>query len=934
MRNVLTLLGYTLTLIFFCTSSISGQVVEVIPVFPKVTDDVTIIFNATQGNGALTGISPVYAHAGLITSASQNPSDWKYVQGVWGTPDPKVLMASLGNNRHSISYNIKDFYGVDDAETVESLSFVFRNANGSIVGRGTDGGDIFYPVYPADVAFQSVILAPQEASLAVYLNDVIPVKAATSQFGDLYLYDNGSPLLHVSGELLEFNITASQPGNHQVEFRAIRGADTLKQFFFYTVIEDVNIENPPAGREDGLTILNGNTCYFQLYAPGKSFVHLNGDMSNWNLRADYQMKRSVDGNVWWIEVPLDEGSRYNYQYVVDGIIRIGDPYSTLILDPFNDGAITNETYPDMPQYPYGLTSGMVSSFVVEPTVTTAPLNPKPEKSDLIIYELLMRDFLDAHAYTTLQDTLDYLQRLGVNAIELMPVQEFEGNLGWGYNPSYHMALDKYYGSADAFRSLIEECHSRGIAVILDVVYNHAFGQSPLAQLYWDAAQNRPSANNPWLNPAAKHDFNVGYDFNHESPQTKYFVKRVLSWWMETYGIDGFRFDLSKGFTQNNTLGNISAWGMYDQSRINILQEYADHIWTIDPDAYLILEHFADNNEEIELSSRGMMLWGNMTGAYGQGSKGFGGSDVSNTWHVNRGWADPHLIGYMESHDEERLMYKNLTAGNNAPGYDIKELKVALSRIELVSSFFYLIPGPKMIWEFGELGYDYSINYCTDGSISTNCRLDAKPIRWDYKNIFIRQRIYDVDRALIQLRDQPAFQEGALEISLASQFEKKLRYRHTDMDIVVVGNFHVGNRDIAPVFTKTGRWYDYLSGDSLEVTDVNMTIPYTPGEYHVYTTKKRTLDFPITTSIADIDISTQPLSINPTLNQGQFDIILPNGSTGTAKVFAWDMTGNRIDIQTQDEADRLDVTVLHPVPGVYMISVIIDRTMYTGRIVVH
>ncbi len=604
------------------------------------------------------------------------------------------------------------------------------------------------------------------------------------------------------------------------------------------------------------------------------------------------MKKSVDGNTWWIEVPdLDLGARYNYQYVVDGTIRIGDPYSTLILDPFNDGAITAETYPDMPQYPYGLTSGMVSSFVVEPTEITAPLSPKPAKTDLIIYELLMRDFLHAHSYAALQDTLDYLQRLGVNAIELMPVQEFEGNLGWGYNPSYHMALDKYYGSADAFRSLIDACHARGIAVILDVVYNHAFGQSPLAQLYWDAAQNRPSADNPWLNPVAKHDFNVGYDFNHESAQTKLFVKRVLSWWMETYGIDGFRFDLSKGFTQNNTLGNTAAWGQYDQSRINILQEYADHIWSIDPDAYLILEHFADNTEEIELSSRGMMLWGNMTNAYGQASKGFGGSDVSNTWHVNRGWADPHLVAYMESHDEERLMYKNLTAGNTAPGYNIKELKTALSRIELVSAFFYLIPGPKMIWEFGELGYDYSINYCTDGSVSSNCRLDAKPIRWDYKDVYIRQRIYDIDRALILLRQQPALKEGALEISLASQFEKKMRFRHTDMDVVVCGNFHVGNRDIAPVFTKTGWWYEYLTGDSLQVTDVNMTIPYVPGEYHVYTTKRLTFDFDITSSIADIDFSSQPLDIHPSLNQGQFDIILPGDATGTPEVYVWDMTGS-------------------------------------------
>lgn len=935
MRTLLNSMWLSLVLFVISSTCTIAQVIEVIPVFPKVNDDVTIIFNATQGNGALTGVAPVYAHAGLITSESTNPSDWKYVQGTWGTADPKVLMTSLGNNKHSISYNIKDFYGVGDGETVESLAFVFRNASGSIVGRATDGSDIFYPVYPDDVEFQSVLLTPTETSLALFENEMLLVKGATSQDADLYIYDNGNPLYHLYGSLIEFNLTVHEAGNHEVCFQAVRGTETLEQCFFYTVILDVEVEDPPPGREDGITLINDSTVYFQLYAPNKAYVHLNGDMSDWALRSDYQMKKSVDGSTWWIEVTgLDAGERYAYQYVVDGTIRIGDPYSTLVLDQFNDAAITEETYPDMPEYPYGRTTGLVSSFVLEPVVTTSPLQSKPEKTDLIVYELLMRDFLAAHSFDALRDTLDYLQRLGVNAIELMPVNEFEGNLGWGYNPSYHMALDKYYGSSDAFRALIEECHSRGIAVILDVVYNHAFGQSPFAQLYWDAAQNRPSTENPWLNPVAKHDFNVGYDFNHESAQTKYFVKRVLSWWMETYGIDGFRFDLSKGFTQNNTLGNITAWGMYDQSRINILQEYADHIWSIDPDAYVILEHFADNTEETELSSRGMMLWGNMTSAYGQGSMGYGGSDFSRTWHVQRGWADPHLVGYMESHDEERLMYKNKTNGNTAPGYNIKDLNVGLSRIELVSTFFYLIPGPKMIWEFGELGYDYSINYCpADGTINSNCRLEPKPIRWDYKNIFLRQRIYDVDRALIQLREQPSFKEGALEISLVSQFEKKMRFRHADMDIVVAGNFHVGNRDIAPVFTKTGWWYDYMNDDSLQVTDVNVIIPYTPGEYHVYTTKRLKLDFEITTSIADVEISSQPLELFPTLNQGSFDILLPSDATVTPQVYIWDVTGQKAEFQTQVENDRIKTNLQQAVPGMYIVNVIQDKKLYSGKILV-
>jgi hypothetical protein len=137
-----------------------------------------------------------------------------------------------------------------------------------------------------------------------------------------------------------------------VRFVAINGADTLVKSFFYTVIVSVVTEDPPAGREDGLTLMDDTTAHFQLFAPGKSFVHLIGDVTSWELRSDYQMKRSVDGNTWWIEVHgIQPGAEYQYQYVVDGTIRIGDPYSTLILDPWNDGAF-KETYPDIPVYPF------------------------------------------------------------------------------------------------------------------------------------------------------------------------------------------------------------------------------------------------------------------------------------------------------------------------------------------------------------------------------------------------------------------------------------------------------------------------------------------------------------------------------------------------------------------------------------------------------
>ena len=176
---------------------------------------------------------------------------------------------------------------------------------------------------------------------------------------------------------------------------------------------------------------------------------------------------------------------------------------------------------------------------------------------------------------------------------------------------------------------------------------------------------------------------------------------------------------------------------YDASRIAILKRMADKIWSHTPDAYVILEHFADNAEEKELAEyrvaegKGMMLWGNYNGAYSQNTTGAAGADFSTVYHSNRNWTVPHLIGYMESHDEERLMYRNLQTGRSAGSYNVKTLTTALDRMKAASLMLFTIPGPKMLWQFGELGYDQSINRCPDGTINEGCRVSPKPVKWDY-----------------------------------------------------------------------------------------------------------------------------------------------------------------------------------------------------------
>ncbi|RYG03240.1 MAG: hypothetical protein EOO07_32120, partial [Chitinophagaceae bacterium] len=367
----------------------------------------------------------------------------------------------------------------------------------------------------------------------------------------------------------------------------------------------------PAGAKDGVAFINsGKSAIVTLYAPGKNSVSLIGEFNNWSTTAS-AMKKTSDGNTWWVQIDnLDPNTEYAYQFLVDGTLKVADPYCEKILDPSNDSYISAALYPNLKAYPTGKTTGIVSTMIAnQPAYTWKNTGfTRPEKNNLVIYELLVRDFTAEHNYASTLAKLDYLVNMGINAIELMPVNEFEGNLSWGYNPSFYFAPDKYYGTKTALQNFIDECHGKGIAVIMDMVLNHSFGQSPMVQLYFDGS--KPTANSPWFNVDAKHPYNVGYDFNHESAATKKFSKDVMKFWMQQYKIDGFRFDLSKGFTQKVSTDDASM-SAYDASRVAIWKDYNAYIKSIDPNFFVILEHFADATEEKVLSEDGMMLWNNI-----------------------------------------------------------------------------------------------------------------------------------------------------------------------------------------------------------------------------------------------------------------------------------------------------------------------------------
>jgi len=832
------------------SKTVMGQVITTDPAFPTEDQPLTIIFDASEDpGGKLEGYTgDLYAHTGLIVTED---GEWNedYNIGEWGDNSVQPQLTSLGNNLWELQIdNIRDFYDVPESvEKIYQLAFVFRSADGN---RQSEP-DIFIDL--SDEELQVRFTSPEVSSLNPYFTEVgeivnLQVEAASAQpINSLTLYEGDTELASTTESSLEYDyeVTGSGRTDFYTEVEDEQG-NTITDSLYIVVNPEVNLQARPSGIEDGIHYHEDpSTVTFSFYAPDKEFAYLIGDMNNWEIREEHFMNlddTDPSGDRFWITLDdLTPGELYRFQYFIDGEIRVADLYSELVLNDDFDGSIEESVYPNMPEYPYGFTEHAVT--VIEPGKEEyewqVPDFERPEKEELVVYELLLRDFVEESSFEVLADTLDYLENLGVNAIELMPVSEFSGNLSWGYNPVFHGALDKSYGSKDSFKQFVDEAHSRGMAVILDVVYNHAENNSPLIRIY---GSDRNS--NPLIGPG--HAYIVFNHLNHDHPYIQYWLDRMNRYWLEEYNIDGYRFDLSKGFASN--VDNQSNLDGYNSDRIANLKRMADEMWSVDSDAYVILEHLGANSEESELSDYGMMLWGKHNVEYNEASMGYSeNSDFSGVYFRNRDWDDPHLIGYMESHDEQWMMFRNLNFGNDLnENHNITDLDVALNRQKLAGSFFFTVPGPKMIWQFGELGYGSGEGECLkpgDGS-NGDClssdpgRTDQKPIRWNYLEEENRYRLYRTWSELIRLRNSsPVFTSADtdFESSLGGGI-KWMRLQHEDMDAVIVGNFSVLFRDATVDFTQQGEWHEFVTGDALEVGNVRQSFNLAPGEVRIYTSE--------------------------------------------------------------------------------------------------
>jgi 1,4-alpha-glucan branching enzyme len=593
-----------------------------------------------------------------------------------------------------------------------------------------------------------------------------------------------------------------------------------------------NGATPEVLYREGITRISDDSLAFVLFAPGKTQIHLIGDFNNWAVSDSYNMTK--DGNHFRLKIGgLDKNKEYICQYLIDNRLRIADPYANKISDPTHDASISPDIYPNLITYPTGKTTeiAMVVSTRAE-NFQWQVENFKPEAiSKLVIYEILIRDFTDKRSIKGVQEKLPYLKSLGVNAVELLPFNEFEGNDSWGYNPSFYFATDKAYGTNNDYKIFIDACHQNGIAVVMDMVLNHSYGQSPLVRMYQNS-NGTPSSSNPWYNTASPNQtYSWGYDFNHESQYTQQFVDSVCAYWIQEYKVDGFRFDFTKGFTNKPGDG----WN-FDQSRIDILKRIAEQIWKRKKDALVILEHLTENREEKVLADYGMLLWGNLNYRMNEATMGWTQKNADGTWNSDiswgsykeRDWTLPNLVAYMESHDEERLMYKNNQYGKDYEGYNVKNLSTGLQRTAGATVLFFTLPGPKMMWQFGELGYDYFL-----GSSAEEGRLEKKPIRWDYYDISERKALFDVFATMLALKkEREVFNTSNFVYELQEPF-KYITLISPNTNVVAMANFDVVEVEKNVNFSKTGKWKDYFTDKEITVSSSTENVILAPGEYRLY-----------------------------------------------------------------------------------------------------
>ena len=923
------------------------------------TESITVTFTLNETNFGVSTSHALYLWAWSVDS--NNTSADSPTNGTWTASNAANKLTHVSSSGSTGTYTftmntVKSFYG-NRPNPLSKIGFLIKTINGSVQSQ-----DIILNVGK----FQFNLTNPVAGSTnVVNSGTVINITGTSSQPANYVVKANGNPVYTSTTDstTLNFPYTATQDANMEVVATNASDGTVVTKTFTVSLAIPVQSAAIPAYMKQGISYdpADPTKVGLALYAPGKAYVHVIGSFNNWTVSANHLMKKdTTNPNLYWIEITgLTPQQIYTFQYRTADGIKVADPYSPLVLSPYDDQYINQNAmvYPDLPAYPTGQNFEVSVIQTAKPAYNWTVTNfTKPAKDNLIIYELLVRDFTTEKTWQSLIDKISYLKSLKINAVELMPVMEFDGNNSWGYNTGFHYALDKAYGTPEKFKEFIDLCHQNGIAVILDIAFNHATGRSPIERMWMVDPDGDgfgdPAADNPYFNQVERHSYSVFNDFNHSKAETKYYVNRVLEQWIKEYKVDGFRWDLTKGFTQACTPGpnQESCTNLYQQDRVNVLKAYADNQWSYDPTSYIIFEHLGTDSEEGQWANyrigegKGVMMWDKQTNPYNQNTMGFAeNSNFSRVKYSAHGFSGLRADSYGESHDEERIMYKNINFGASTTGYSTRDLNNALQRQKAYGAVFLTVPGPKMIWQFAELGFDKSIYTCEDGiTVNTesdaapgDCKLSPKPSAFglNYDTDAARKSVYDTWAKILELRlSLDVFNTKTFNVESGNLMPRLFIYNDASSsalkNVVVLANFTLTSQNIVPNFPYGGNWYNLMDNTSMSVTDTAAPITIEPGGFRIFGNASALATDEVGSSKNAVSLV---LTQNPVTN-GNATIRYTNAKNGSLAIY--DLTGSLVKTVkvSKDNGDET-ISVNGLKSGIYLLQLKSEKGVAVTKLIV-
>lgn len=529
---------------------------------------------------------------------------------------------------------------------------------------------------------------------------------------------------------------------------------------------------------------------FRVWAPNAVSVNVAGTFNGWNSTS---RPLASEGGGWWsVDVP-NAAVQHQYKYVINGSVWKVDPRAGDVVSSVGNGIIVSHNY------------------------NWTPFNPPPW-NEMVIYEMHIGSFYDAPGgnpgtWTSAASRLGYLQTLGINAVKIMPVAEFPGDFSMGYNPVNLFAPESAYGSPNDMRNFINACHQRGIAVIIDVVYNHLGPSDDLGEsiwrfdgysaygdtggIYFYEDDNRYT---PWGDTRP----------NYSSGPVRSFIRDNVMYWLSEFNMDGIRMD-GTAYIRERGIGGPDipeGWSLMQWINNEVDVAFGQKI--------CIAEDMRDNE------------W--LTKTTGEGGAGFdsqwdagfhhkvvpvltASQDADrNMWDIRdaivrlyNGW-DTQRVIYTESHDEV-----GTAGGGRVPSqiwWDHPDSYYSKKRSTLGAGIVFTSPGIPMIF----MGQEF----LEDGAWH-----DSDPLDWTKNTTFagIRQMYTH----LIGLRRNLSGSTRGLLAKNVNVFhinntDKVIAFHRwwnggPGDDVIVVANF--SNRGFTSYnigFPKSGRWRVRLNSD--------------------------------------------------------------------------------------------------------------------------